>query len=116
MKSSLNEESSQELLARLHEANAAFSMLHPGDPYGRQPVHTVYGGAHLFQAGSARKLGDLALRALESYAPTPEALAQALDLPASMAGAVYERVAAKLRREPVEDYRIDFEDGYGNRP
>jgi len=22
----------------------------------------------------------------------------------------------KLRREPVEDFRIDFEDGYGNRP
>ena len=22
----------------------------------------------------------------------------------------------KLKREPVEDYRIDFEDGYGNRP
>jgi citrate lyase beta subunit len=26
------------------------------------------------------------------------------------------RVAAKLRREPVEDFRLDFEDGYGNRP
>ncbi len=22
----------------------------------------------------------------------------------------------KLQREPVEDFRIDFEDGYGNRP
>src|SRR5262249_19819579 len=29
---------------------------------------------------------------------------------------VYERVAEKLKREPVEDFRIDFEDGYGNRP
>ena len=29
------------------------------------------------------------------------------DLPAS---------AEKLQREPVEDFRIDFEDGYGNRP
>jgi citrate lyase beta subunit len=25
-------------------------------------------------------------------------------------------VVEKLRREPVEDFRIDFEDGYGNRP
>ncbi|HYG62048.1 MAG TPA: phosphoenolpyruvate kinase, partial [Thermoanaerobaculia bacterium] len=27
-----------------------------------------------------------------------------------------ERVTEKLRREPVEDFRADFEDGYGNRP
>ena len=25
-------------------------------------------------------------------------------------------IVEKLRREPVEDFRIDFEDGYGNRP
>jgi len=25
-------------------------------------------------------------------------------------------VLEKLQREPVEDFRIDFEDGYGNRP
>jgi citrate lyase beta subunit len=30
--------------------------------------------------------------------------------------AVYERVSAKLAREPVEDFRIDFEDGFGVRP
>ncbi len=29
---------------------------------------------------------------------------------------IYRRVAEKLGREPVEDFRIDFEDGYGNRP
>ena len=33
-----------------------------------------------------------------------------------IAKTVYERTLAKLEREPVEDYRIDFEDGYGNRP
>jgi citrate lyase beta subunit len=33
-----------------------------------------------------------------------------------LAHAVYERVVAKLKIEPVEDFRIDFEDGYGNRP
>ena len=33
-----------------------------------------------------------------------------------MAQTVYARVLEKLRREPVEDFRIDFEDGYGNRP
>ena len=33
-----------------------------------------------------------------------------------LAKTVHERVVAKLEREPVEDFRIDFEDGYGNRP
>ena len=34
----------------------------------------------------------------------------------SLAPAIHARVLDKLRREPVEDFRIDFEDGYGNRP
>ena len=33
-----------------------------------------------------------------------------------LAHSIYNRVSEKLRREPVEDFRIDFEDGYGNRP
>ena len=33
-----------------------------------------------------------------------------------LAHAIYTRVQEKLQREPVEDFRIDFEDGYGNRP
>jgi len=33
-----------------------------------------------------------------------------------LAHIVYNRVLEKLAKEPVEDYRIDFEDGYGNRP
>jgi hypothetical protein len=32
-----------------------------------------------------------------------------------LAFTVHDRVLAKLRREPVEDFRIDFEDGYGAR-
>jgi citrate lyase beta subunit len=77
-------------------------------------VHTVYGGAHLFEADSAPKLGELALKTLGEYAPGPQVLAEALGLSAH-AESVYARVKAKLAREPVEDYRIDFEDGYGHR-
>ena len=29
---------------------------------------------------------------------------------------VYNKIIKKLEREAVEDFRIDFEDGYGNRP
>ncbi len=33
-----------------------------------------------------------------------------------LAYTVYQRVVHKLQTEPIEDNRIDFEDGYGNRP
>ncbi len=29
---------------------------------------------------------------------------------------IYKKIVAKLKREAVEDFRIDFEDGFGNRP
>ncbi|MBC7977613.1 MAG: phosphoenolpyruvate kinase, partial [Myxococcales bacterium] len=73
-------------------------------------------GAHLFSSDTARKLGDLGLRALETYAPDAKTFAEAIEIPAELSGKVYERVREKLSREPVEDFRIDFEDGYGNRP
>ena len=103
------------LLDSLHAANLAFVALHPGDPPRRQPVHVVYGGGHLFRADTAAKLGEVALRAMAEYAPDPAALDQALGLGA-FAEPVYARVVEKLAREPVEDFRIDFEDGYGTRP
>jgi citrate lyase beta subunit len=103
------------LLDRLRPANLAHMALHPGDPPVRQPVHVVYGGGHLFRAETAAKLGEVARRALKEYAPDPAALDEALGL-GSLAGPVHERVVAKLEREPVEDFRIDFEDGYGTRP
>jgi len=75
----------------------------------------VYGGAHLFKSDTTRKLGTLAERALTEYAPDAAAFANALDIRDDLAATVYQRVAEKLHREPVEDYRIDFEDGFGIR-
>jgi citrate lyase beta subunit len=89
--------------------------LHPGDPPRRQPAHVVYGGGQLFRADTAARLGEVARRALTEYAPDAATLDAALGLGA-MAEAVHARVADKLAREPVEDFRIDFEDGYGTRP
>ena len=74
----------------------------------RQPVHTVYGGANLFKAETPEKFGTLALRALEQFAPDAAAFQVTDD--------VYARILHKLHTVPVEDYRIDFEDGYGHRP
>ena len=102
-------------LSRAVDAYRAWARAHPGDPPTRQPVHTVYGGADLFRADTARRLGDLALRSLEAYAPDPASLASAIGLDGRLAERVRERVVAKLEAEPVEDFRIDFEDGFGNR-
>src|SRR5215831_11960510 len=82
----------------------------------RQPVHTVYGGAHLFAADTTAKLGAIALRTLREYAPDGATLSAALGLPGDLSDRLHPRVVEKLQREPVEDYRIDFEDGFGSRP
>jgi citrate lyase beta subunit len=99
---------------RLERVHAAART--PPPPERRQAVHTVYGGAHLARFDTARRLGARALAALEEYAPDPPRLAAALELPPALASAVHGRVREKLTREPVEDFRIDFEDGYGLRP
>ncbi|HEY0321983.1 MAG TPA: hypothetical protein VGC66_13575 [Pyrinomonadaceae bacterium] len=118
MKTSLSEESKKETIKRLEKANAEFARRFPGETGNRQPVHTVYGGAQLFKSDTTKRLGALGLRALGEYAPDANTFARALELPGgeSLAETVYSRVQEKLRREPVEDFRIDFEDGYGNRP
>jgi citrate lyase beta subunit len=109
-------------LDALGDANRAFARAYPGDRPVRQPVHTVYGGAHLFKAETTRRLGELALRSMAAYARDPDELAQGVGFAASGAldararAAIFERVTAKLAREPVEDFRIDFEDGFGARP
>lgn len=100
----------------LTQANLDFSRRYPGDTGQRQPVHTVYGGAHLFKADLCRKMGAIAEPTMAEYAPDPAMLAWAIGIPNNLAETVYPRVVQKLRREPVEDFRIDFEDGYGNRP
>jgi citrate lyase beta subunit len=116
MKRTLSAQALEAATRGLSEANRRFAARYPGESGRRQPVHSFYGGAHLFRAGTPRRLGTLALLSLDQYAPDAATLARALGIESGMAKQVYSRVREKLRREPVEDYRIDFEDGYGNRP
>jgi len=102
--------------APLERALVPFTNRFPGDSGARQPVHTVYGGAHLFKSDTTVKLGVLALRSLDEFAPDAKTFASAIGLDEAVADRIYARVLEKLKREPVEDFRIDFEDGYGNRP
>lgn len=105
----------QALTNTLAATQSRLSARYPGESGTRQPVHTVYGGAHLFRADTAARLGQLGLRALQTYAPDADTFAEAIGLDPALAGTVYDRVVDKLQREGVEDFRIDFEDGYGNR-
>ncbi len=116
MKTTLNHESRQALTTQLHEASARFSRHYPGESGQRQPVHVVYGGAHLFTAETVQKLGAIAQRMLTRYLPDAETLAQLFQMDEQVAEQVFARLTDKLSREPIEDLRIDFEDGYGFRP
>src|SRR5437868_863255 len=148
MKTSLSENSLSATFEPVRSCNRDFMARYPGEEGRRQPVHTVYGGAHLFRADSGRRLGQVAERSLTEYAPDFVVFARAIGLPladqlpdvldyasglkhrlesdadalreenkpAWLAHTIYTRVHEKIRREPVEDFRIDFEDGYGNRP
>src|SRR5436853_2189488 len=148
MRISLSDAALAGVIKPLTSANAKFNARYPGETGRRQPVHTVYGGSHLFRADSARRLGQVAEHALQEYAPNFVVFARAVGLPRSdelpdvldyatglrhrldtdpqgvrednkaawLAHSIYTRVKQKLKAEPVEDFRIDFEDGYGNRP
>src|SRR6202030_153849 len=103
-------------LDTLDKANLQVADQFPGESPRRQPVHTVYGGAHLFTPDAARKLGAVALQSLQEHAPDAATLAEVLEIDPALAARIYVRVIEKLTREPVEDFRIDFEDGFGSRP
>ncbi|MFH9863386.1 DUF6986 family protein [Streptomyces sp. NPDC017202] len=106
---------SEGISASLAPVDAELERLYPGDPGTRQPVHTVYVPGDAFAADTVRSWGDRALAALDEHAPDAASLAAVLGLPDELAEPVYTRVRAKLEREPVEDLRVDFEDGYGPR-
>lgn len=147
MKFSIPENDKAQLLGQLQTANLKFQQIYPGDKPDRQPVHTVYGGANLFKADTCVKMGDIALKNLQTYAPDFVVLAKVLQLtgyeqlphlqsdieqltkklnampeaerkkePGWLAYTVYNKIIRKLQTEAVEDFRIDFEDGFGNRP
>ena len=105
----------REIVARLKTSHQTIARHYPGEAGTRQPVHTVYGGAHLFKSDTTKKLGELSLRALAQNAPSAGVFAEAVGIEPAVAATVFARVQEKLKREAVEDFRIDFEDGYGIR-
>ena len=86
--------------AALAEDDASRLRRYPGAPAGRQPVHTVYVPADRFGPDTAAEWGAAALATLDEHGPLP-----------GFDPAIGRLVRDKLAREPVEDLRIDFEDG-----
>jgi citrate lyase beta subunit len=105
-------------LETLERGLLRFGQLRPGPAPGRRPVHVLYGGAHLFHPKTFSRVREIARATLEAHAPdgTTFAWALGLSLAPDAATRLRSRVVEKLGHEPVEDYRIDFEDGYGVRP
>lgn len=106
----------RDLDARLASADADLAARFPGDRGVRQPVHTLYVPADRYDADTVAHLGRDAVATLEEHGGGPRTFAETLGLPAALADDLHARVLAKLSTEPVEDLRIDFEDGFGARP
>ncbi|GAA4589964.1 citrate lyase beta subunit [Actinoplanes octamycinicus] len=93
----LSDHDYSEIDGRLAAHDAFLRARYPGERAGRQPVHTVYVPAD--RLSGFRDWGAIALAAMDEHDfPWPD--------PA---------VREKLSREPIEDLRVDFEDGYGVR-
>ncbi|HKX69293.1 MAG TPA: aldolase/citrate lyase family protein [Intrasporangium sp.] len=101
---------------QLADADLALARRYPGDRGVRQPLHTVYVPASSYAAGLVAEWRDRALAVLDEHGPDAGSFARAAGLSEEVMAEVYPRMRAKLEREPIEDLRIDFEDGYGTRP
>jgi citrate lyase beta subunit len=113
---SLSVDGWHDLVERAGEAEAEHRRRFPGDAATSQPLHTLYVPADRVTPTTTVEFGTEGLRLLEIHAPDAAAFEDAFDVDASVADRARTRVHAKLEREPVEDLRVDFEDGYGARP
>lgn len=117
MKNTLTPEDLQNRLEALEAAEPPETVGGRDEAPDARPVHTLYGGAHLFNPGSLAKISRIASGMLEEYVRDADEFAGIFDMDAqpALAEQVLERVRLKLETEAVEDYRIDFEDGFGVR-
>jgi citrate lyase beta subunit len=107
---SLTEQVYAELDGRLGPIDAGRIAAYPGDRPDRQPVHTCYVPADAVVPGLAAQWGTAALDALDECG-LPD-----LGLDPALVEEVLPRVRAKLSMEPIEDLRVDAEDGYRGPP
>ena len=102
-------ELARELDSQLAAEDDALVARFPGERPGRQPIHTVYVPADRYAADLTRTWGERARQAMADH----DAILRACL--GDAAPDLMPLVEEKLDREPIEDLRIDFEDGYGVR-
>ena len=98
----------------LAPTDAFLASAYPGEDGRRQPVHTVYVPADRYTAELPQSWGRAALAAVQEHGGL-ERLCTDLGLAPDLIAEVAPRVVRKLKQEPIEDLRLDFEDGYGTR-
>jgi citrate lyase beta subunit len=106
----LGEEIYEELDRRLTRIDALRLTRFPGEWPERQPVHTCYVPADAVVPGVAQAWGAAALEALDEHG-LPD-----LGIDPELLEEVEPRVRFKLGTEPIEDLRVDAEDGYRRPP
>lgn len=116
MTRSIDDDGWLDLLERAREAEAGHGLHHPGEGPVRQPLQTLYVPADRVTARTTIEFGAEASRLLEAHAPDAASCEAAFGVDLAVAQPTRARVRAKLERAPVEDLRVDFEDGYGARP
>ncbi|MBF6183425.1 aldolase [Nocardia otitidiscaviarum] len=91
--------------SRLEAVDARLARHYPGERPG-QPIHTAYIGAADATVDLPRRWGAAAIELGEKHR----------ELLTGLAGHdVVELVLDRLRERPIQDLRLDFEDGYGTR-
>ena len=111
---SLSPDDLAQIDAQLAATDQLLERNYPGDDGSRQPVHTVYVPADRFTPSFAAEWGAQALATADAHGGLVR-LGHLLGQDADLAEAVAARVQSKLESEPIEDLRLDFEDGFGDR-
>lgn len=122
MNSILNEAVMAQVDQHLQRTDELLQRSYPGDDGRRQPVHTVYVPADQYTPELPKAWGRQAMEAAEAHGGLTELAATvvAQQNPAASSDHAHleqlaQLVAHKLEHQPVEDLRLDFEDGYGRR-
>ncbi|MGX1591165.1 DUF6986 family protein [Glutamicibacter sp. NPDC055491] len=112
MSNTFDESTLASVEAKLAATDRLLETSYPGDTGARQPIHTVYVPGDKYTVDLPERWGHNAVATAGGLIGL-SALAAKLKLaePERLA----ELVGAKLASEPIEDLRLDFEDGYGNR-
>jgi len=97
----------------LAQFDATYAATYPG-PATPGPIHTVYIPVPRFDGLVVGRWGAKGLAAVQEFRPQWDAVVLGLPgvVDASSAGALTERTLATLASKPIEDLRIDFEDGF----